>query len=121
MKSPYHPERESIALSHVLYALSDPIRLRVVHTLAGCGESRCGSLGLDVAKSNMSYHFRILREAGIIRQRSEGTQRINGLRREDLDARFPGLLDAILQANAGLPAGEQAHSSQGETSLAHLQ
>jgi hypothetical protein len=48
----------------------------------------------------MSYHFRVLREAGIISQRSEGTQRINCLRREDLDTRFPGLLDAVLGARA---------------------
>jgi DNA-binding transcriptional ArsR family regulator len=103
MKTLYHPDREAISLSNVLYALSDPIRLRVTRTLAACGDSSCGSLGLDVAKSNMSYHFRVLREAGIIRQRSEGTQRINCLRRDDLDARFPGLLDAILQADTTAP------------------
>ena len=106
MKSLYHPDRDAISLSDVLYALSDPIRLGVTRTLAGCGDSSCGSLGLDVAKSNMSYHLRGLREAGIIRQRSEGTQRINCLRRDDLDARFPGLLDAILQADTTAPGRE---------------
>lgn len=117
----YHPDREAISLSDVLYALSDPIRLRVAGTLSVCGDSPCGALGLDVAKSNMSYHFRILREAGIIRQRSEGTQRINCLRRDDLDARFPGLLDAVLRAGATPPLGEQMHTLQGEATLAHIQ
>lgn len=121
MKSLYHPDRKAISLSDVLCALSDPIRLRVVQSLADFGESPCGSLGLDVAKSNMSYHFRVLREAGIIRQRSEGTQRINCLRREDLDARFPGLLDAILRADAMAPVRGQTHTPQGETALVHIQ
>jgi len=113
MKSLYHPETETISLSNVLYALSDPIRRRAVQTLGACGESPCGTLGLDVAKSNMSYHFRVLREAGIIRQRSEGTQRINCLRREDLDARFPGLLGAILLADAAIPTPEQTTAVAG--------
>lgn len=99
MKSLYHPDREAIALSSVLYALSDPTRLRVVAMLAGGAEQPCGVLGTDVAKSNMSYHFKVLREAGIIRQRSEGAQRLTCLRSDDLDARFPGLLDAVLRAD----------------------
>ncbi|MDQ3607784.1 MAG: helix-turn-helix domain-containing protein, partial [Actinomycetota bacterium] len=45
-----------------------------------------------------THHFKILREAGIIRQRQAGTSRLNALRRDDLDARFPGLLATILQA-----------------------
>jgi DNA-binding transcriptional ArsR family regulator len=54
-----------------------------------------------VSKSTCTHHFRVLREAGVISQRAEGTSRLNTLRREDLDARFPGLLDAILDAGAG--------------------
>jgi len=55
---------------------------------------------VPVAKSTCTHHFKILREAGIIRQRAEGTSRLNTLRRDDLDARFPGVLDAILRAAA---------------------
>jgi DNA-binding transcriptional ArsR family regulator len=51
----------------------------------------------------MTHHFRILREAGIIEQSCEGTAKLNSLRREDLEARFPGLLDAVLQST-GVPA-----------------
>jgi DNA-binding transcriptional ArsR family regulator len=56
-----------------------------------------------VTKSTLTHHFRVLREAGVIEQREEGTARLNSLRREDLDARFPGLLDAVL-AGARAPA-----------------
>src|SRR5436305_8666906 len=97
MKALHHPDRADIALSTLLYALSDPIRLQIVESLATAGELPCGSLGADVSKPNMSYHLKILRESGLIRTRTEGTQRLNCLRREDLEARFPGLLETILR------------------------
>lgn len=100
MKAPHHPEREAISLSAVLYALSDPTRFQIVQSLARSGEQACGTFGLPVAKPNMSYHIKVLREAGLLRQRIEGTQRINCLRREDIEARFPGLLDTVLRAGA---------------------
>ena len=87
-----------MTLSGVLYALSDPMRLSIIKSLAALGEQPCGVLGLSVAKSTASHHFRVLREAGVIQMKSEGTQYINSLRREDMEARFPGLLDAILRA-----------------------
>ncbi len=59
---------------------------------------RCGSFGLSVTKSTATHHFRVLRDAGVIEQREEGTARLNSLRRQDLDERFPGLLDAILES-----------------------
>ena len=62
-------------------------------------EQPCGTFGLSVAKSTASHHFRVLREAGVIQMRAEGTQYINSLRRKDLDSRFPGLLDAVLLAS----------------------
>ncbi|TXH70009.1 MAG: transcriptional regulator [Thiothrix sp.] len=98
MKSPNHPPIETLSLTRVLYALSDPIRLGLVHSLATKGEQACGALNLAVAKSTASHHFRVLRESGVIQMRPEGTHFINSLRKEDLDQRFPGLLDAVLQA-----------------------
>jgi DNA-binding transcriptional ArsR family regulator len=56
------------------------------------GERTCGSFDLPVTKSTCTHHFKVLREAGVIHQRQEGTSRLNTLRREDLEARFPGLL-----------------------------
>ena len=93
----FHPPIESIELPAVLHALSDPQRLRIVRELAAePTPRRCGSFDLDVTKTTLTHHFRVLREAGVIDQRVEGTARLNSLRREDLDRRFPGLLDAVL-------------------------
>jgi DNA-binding transcriptional ArsR family regulator len=101
---PYHPSREDLELASVLHALSDPQRLRIVRLLAEDPEPRpCGTFGLNVSKSTATHHFRVLREAGIIEQQSEGTTKLNSLRRDDLDQRFPGLLDAVL-SSAAVPA-----------------
>ena len=98
----HHPDADELELTAVLQALSDPHRLFVVRTLADSGERACGSFGLPVSKSTATHHFRVLREAGVIRTEARGTARISSLRREDLEARFPGLLDAVLaQAPAG--------------------
>jgi DNA-binding transcriptional ArsR family regulator len=100
----YHPQRSELELASVLHALSDPQRLRIVRTLAEDPEPRpCGTFGLDVSKSTATHHFRVLREAGVIEQRTDGTAKYNSLRRDDLDARFPGLLDAVL-SSAAVPA-----------------
>ncbi len=98
MRVLHHPTRKSLRLSKVMHALSDPVRLSIVRSLAVRGEQPCGTFGLSVAKSTASHHFRVLREAGVIQMRAEGTQYINSLRREDLDSRFPGLIDAVLGA-----------------------
>jgi DNA-binding transcriptional ArsR family regulator len=93
------PPREDIALEAVLHALSDPVRLGIVAALRECGgERRCGSFTVPVTKSTLTHHFRVLRDAGVIVQRQEGTTRLSRLRVDDLDERFPGLLDAILSA-----------------------
>ena len=93
-----HPATEEIELAGVLQALSDPMRLRIVVALAAGEEMSCKSFDLPVVKSTCTHHFRVLREAGVISQRQEGTSRLNSLRRADLDTRFPGLLDAVLGA-----------------------
>jgi DNA-binding transcriptional ArsR family regulator len=95
-----HPGPEEIELAAVLHALSDPMRLAIVAGLAVEDQRTCGSFNLPVTKSTCTHHFRVLREAGVIRQQLEGTTRLNSLRRVDLDARFPGLLDSVLEAAA---------------------
>jgi DNA-binding transcriptional ArsR family regulator len=93
------PSREDLELGAVLHALSDPVRLRIVADLAQAGAERsCGSFDLPVTKSTCTHHLRVLREAGVISQRQSGTNRLNALRRRDLDARFPGLLATVLRA-----------------------
>jgi len=99
-----HPGRDEIELAAVLHALSDPVRLLMVRGLAGAIEARsCGSFDVPVTKSTCTHHFKVLREAGVIRQRQEGTKRVNLLRDDDLEARFPGLLATILQAAEDQP------------------
>jgi DNA-binding transcriptional ArsR family regulator len=94
-----HPGRDELELPEVLHALSDPVRLGIVAELAGGpAERTCGSFDVPVSKSTCTHHFRVLREAGVIRQRQQGTMRLNTLRRDDLEARFPGLLGTILKA-----------------------
>ncbi len=93
-----HPETAELDLAAVLHALSDPMRLRIVAELAACGGERtCSSFNLPIVKSTCTHHFKVLREAGVIRQQVAGTRRVNSLRRIDLDSRFPGLLDAVLR------------------------
>ena len=93
------PRREDIRIEAVFHALSDPVRLQIVRALAATeGGRACGTLGLTVSKSTASHHFRVLREAGVIIQREDGRKRLNELRREDLAARFPGLLATVVSA-----------------------
>jgi DNA-binding transcriptional ArsR family regulator len=99
-----HPTREQIELPMVLDCLSDPTRLAIVYQLArrdrAATELRCGDFNALSGKSNLAYHFAKLRESGLMQTRIVGTTRLMKLRREDLDARFPGLLDAVLTSAA---------------------
>jgi len=97
----HHPSRDEIELPAVLHALSDPQRLHIVRLLAEQdGSVPCGSLELTVTKSTATHHFRVLREAGVVHQVPTGTTKLTTLRRADLDAVLPGLLDAVLAAAA---------------------
>lgn len=99
MRTLYHPSRNEISLSAVLYALSDQIRLQIVRGLAESGEQSCSALEIPIPKSTLSHHYKVLRESGVVKTRIQGTQRFISLRRDDLNDRFPGLLHSILQAS----------------------
>ena len=92
------PARDELELASVLHALSDPVRLQIVASVARGGECPMGAIDLPVTKSTCTHHFKVLREAGVVSQRHVGTARMNTLRRDDLDARFPGLLDTVLRS-----------------------
>jgi DNA-binding transcriptional ArsR family regulator len=98
MREPHHPGRRELELSAVLHALSDPARLEIVRRLATGDEPPCGTFELGLSKATLSHHFRVLRESGVVRTRPEGRKRLLSLRADDLEARFPGLLDAVLAA-----------------------
>lgn len=104
-----HPVADQISLPNVLAVLGDPTRLAIVRYLASKhGVPLNCSQFLDLgSKTNLSYHLAKLREAGVTRTEVVGTSRLITLRRDDLDARFPGLLDSVIAAavdDAALPA-----------------
>jgi DNA-binding transcriptional ArsR family regulator len=99
MRNLHHPRLDEVTLADVLHALSDPVRLQIVHSLADCEEQSCSAVEASVAKSTLSHHFKVLREAGATHTRVNGTHRYVSLRREDLDGRFPGLLPSVLGAS----------------------
>jgi DNA-binding transcriptional ArsR family regulator len=97
----HFPTRDELRLVEVLHALSDPVRLQMVRMLDRAdGALACVELLLPVSKSTGSHHFKVLREAGVVYCREQGTRRYYTLRRDDLDSRFPGLVDAVLLADA---------------------
>lgn len=97
MRSISHPVTEQLSLPGVLHALSDPVRLEIVRALAGGIETSCGELGVPVSKSTLSHHLKVLRDAGLTQTRAEGVHRLVSLRDADIEGRFPGLLDCVLE------------------------
>ena len=99
-----HPRIEDIELATLLHALSDPARLNIVMRLdddrtakgsgLACSEAACA----DLPRATMSHHYSVLRQAGLIESRKEGVRVCNALRRDELDRRFPGLLESVLAA-----------------------
>lgn len=94
-----HPSKQDITLAGVLAALADPTRLQIVKSLIA--EKNCMSCTqaapCDMAKSTLSNHFRVLREAGLIHTTKQGVEHRNVVREADINARFPGLLKSILK------------------------
>ncbi|WTF83014.1 ArsR family transcriptional regulator [Streptomyces sp. NBC_01594] len=85
-----------------LSAPADPVRIQLVRELGGSPEwtRSCGSFDVPVGKAALSQHFSVLRGAGLVEQRDQGPMRVNRLRREEFDARFPGLLGLVLRADS---------------------
>jgi DNA-binding transcriptional ArsR family regulator len=92
-----HPPTEALDLATIMRTVGDQIRLDIVRLLADGRERTCHDLqeALGIPASTGSYHLRLLREAGVTRTRAEGTQRIISLRRDDLESRFPGLVEVL--------------------------
>src|SRR3954453_23470689 len=99
MRNLHHPRVEELTLPDVLHALSDPVRLQIVRTLAEREEQSCSAVESSVSKSTLSHHFKVLREAGVTFTRVNGTHRYVSLRTEDLETRFPALLGSVLEAS----------------------
>ncbi len=94
-----HPDADDVSLDAVLAALADPVRRTILAQLArGHHDQACLAFDLPVSKSTSTHHFRVLREAGLITQRYEGTAILNALRTDDVETRFPGLVSSVIEA-----------------------
>ena len=95
-----HPEVAAFDLATIMRTVGDQIRLDIVRLLADGRERTCHDLqdALSIRASTGSYHLRLLREAGVTRTRADGTARLISLRRDDLESRFPGLVDVLLRS-----------------------
>jgi DNA-binding transcriptional ArsR family regulator len=98
-----HPAAEDITVEGIMHALSDPMRLQIFSEIANSNCSQtCTSLSKfgdrSIPKSTLSQHFKVLREAGLIRSERSGTELQNTARCGEIDKRFPGLLQAIVSA-----------------------
>jgi DNA-binding transcriptional ArsR family regulator len=93
----FHPPTESLDLATIMRTLGDPARLDIVRLLADGRPRMCSEISGEMGQPNStcSYHLRLMREAGLTRARAEGTHRLISLRDEDLEARFPGLLEVL--------------------------
>lgn len=99
MKPYRHPDLRDVSLPVVMQALSDPCRIGILRALMDAGELACGDIPLEVSKATVSHHFAVLREAGLVRTRSEGTRCLNSVRTDELGRRFPGLIDLVMSEN----------------------
>ena len=99
-----HPAAGDISLDSVLHALSDPMRRHIVQKLMASDSMSCIQACATLPPSTISFHHKILREAGLIRSEKKGVEVINTLRRTDIDERFPGLLDAVFPQKNPSPA-----------------
>jgi DNA-binding transcriptional ArsR family regulator len=95
-----HPPAAALDLASIMRTVGDPLRLEIVRLLADDRERVCNDIStvLGLPASTASYHLRLLREAGVTRTRPQGTLRLISLRRDDLEERFPGLVDVLTRS-----------------------
>ena len=98
------PEESEIDLFAAMTALADPVRRAIAYNLASNPGTACSTSDFGVSKSALTRHWRVLREAGIIKQEVDGTRHRNWLRRDELDRRFPGFVDLVLREHEATQA-----------------
>jgi len=112
MKPLVHPALDDITVEGILHALSDPTRVEIFSRIAdsGCSTNCASYLTVGekaVPKSTLSQHFKVLRDAGLVRSERVGVEMQNRSRCAEIETRFPGLLAAIIAALKA-QAGERA-------------
>jgi DNA-binding transcriptional ArsR family regulator len=95
MRNTLYSETKKVPLSTVFYALSDPARLKIIKILLDKKEAPCGDCKMPVSKSTLSHHYKVLRQAGLVKTRGEGTRQFNSLRLDEMNQYLPGLLELI--------------------------
>lgn len=102
VKAYTHPDLKDVDLAAAMQALADPCRVAIVRAMlkAGTRELACNEVGVEQSKATVSHHFEILRAAGVIRTRAEGTKCLSSVRKSEFDKRFPGLLALVLAERA---------------------
>jgi DNA-binding transcriptional ArsR family regulator len=104
MRPLIHPSADDVTVEGILHALSDPVRAYIFAEIAQGKSPRTCSAFLEVSdrtipKSTLSQHFKALREAGLISSERRGVEMHNTGRCEEINAKFPGLLPAIMNAH----------------------
>lgn len=92
------PLTPHLQLVDIFHALADPLRLLILRRLLEDGEQHGRPyhwFHFPHPKSTLSHHFKVLRLAGLLRQRQDGTERYSAVRVDDIASRFPGLLPLI--------------------------
>lgn len=107
MKTYRHPDLAEVPLAAAMQALVDPCRVAIVRAMldAGGRELACSEIPVAQCKATVSHHFEILRDAGIVRTRTEGTRCLSSVRRDEFEKRFPGLIDLVLAEDTQAVAG----------------
>jgi DNA-binding transcriptional ArsR family regulator len=104
MRPLFHPSIKDVTVEGILHALSDPVRVAIFAQIvaSACSQNCSNFLKIsekDIPKSTLSQHFKILRDAGLIRSERRGVEMQNTARCSEIDTRFPGLIAAIVQAH----------------------
>ena len=113
MRPLFHPAVSDITVEGILYALSDPVRAQIYAEMAAseCALNCTNFRKLDtrtVPKATLSQHFRVLREAGLIRSERKGVEMHSRTRCAELNERFGDLLAAIANTYAAQNSGRPA-------------
>jgi DNA-binding transcriptional ArsR family regulator len=115
MKPLFHPSIDDVTVEGILHALSDPVRVAIYSDIVGsdCPHNCSTFLKVsekEIPKSTLSQHFKVLREAGLIRGERRGVEMYNTSRCAEIENRFPGLIAAIVNAHKGQIEAKQRSS-----------
>lgn len=117
MKPLTHPAAGDVTVEGILHALSDPVRVELFSRIA-CAQApqtcsgTAGDCGANIPKSTLSQHFKVLRDAGLVRSERKGVEMLNSSRMDEVEKRFPGLLPAILSAHRAQVRGAAAKAKR---------